>query len=55
MTTGRFDVVVVGARARGSQAVLDLAIAVGRVTGLAPGAVQRGLEGGEVVVHAGLS
>jgi hypothetical protein len=55
MTTGRFDVVVVGARARGSQAVVELATAVGRITGLAPGAVQRGLEGGEVVVHQGLS
>ncbi len=55
MTTGRFDVVVVGARARGSQAVVELASAVGRITGLAPGAVQRGLEGGEVVVHQGLS
>jgi len=55
VTTGRFDVVVVGVRARGDAALGDLAAAVGRATGLAPGAVQRGLEGGEVVVHQNLS
>jgi hypothetical protein len=55
VTTGRFDVVVVGSRVRGSQALGDLAHAVARVLGLAPGAVQRGLENGELVVHEGLS
>ncbi|HWB77817.1 MAG TPA: hypothetical protein VG755_22775 [Nannocystaceae bacterium] len=47
----RFDVVVVGARGSGAQAIAALAAAIERKVGIAPGAIQVGLEHGGACVH----